>query len=209
MRSMGTPSKRRWRGPSRAAGPRSSSFRPARECSCPMGGSRSQARRSGCRTWPTRTRRWRRRGRRGCGRGRGAPARTTYRGYELFSSPPTSRTGLEVMMQLNLVEAFEVQKLGHNSAEGLHLIAEAIKGTKSDVYRYVADPKFVDVPVAELLSKEYAGIRRPLIAMDQASAFPAPGDPRRLLKTEAGGSSLRVPSPDSPEQQGGGPRRRL
>ena len=128
------------------------------------------------------------------------PVRTTYRGYELFSSPPTSRTGLEVMMQLNLVEAFEVQKLGHNSAEGLHLIAEAIKVTKSDVYRYVADPKFVDVPVAELLSKEYAGIRRPLIAMDQASAFPAPGDPRRLLKTEAGGSSLQLPSPDSPEK---------
>jgi len=128
------------------------------------------------------------------------PVRTTYRGYELFSSPPTSRTGLEVMMQLNLVEAHDVKQLGHNSAEGLHLIAEAVKVTKSDVYRYVADPKFVDVPVAELLSKQYAGVRRPLIAMERASAFPEPGDPRRLLRTEAGASSARRPSPESPEK---------
>lgn len=128
------------------------------------------------------------------------PVRATYRGYELFSSPPTSRTGLEVMMQLNLVETYDVNKLGHNSAEGLHLIAEAIKVAKSDVYRYVADPKLVDVPVGELLSKEYGAIRRPLIAMERASAFPEPGDPRRLLKTEAGASSMRPPSPDSPEK---------
>ena len=64
------------------------------------------------------------------------PVHTTYRGYDVYSSPSTSRGGLEVTMQLNLIEGFDLKKLGHNSPEFLHLVAESIKVAKADVYRY-------------------------------------------------------------------------
>ena len=71
------------------------------------------------------------------------PVRTTYRGYEVYSSPPTSRGGLEVTMQLNVIEGFDMASLEHNSADALHLIAESIKVAKADVYHFVADPDIV------------------------------------------------------------------
>jgi gamma-glutamyltranspeptidase/choline dehydrogenase-like flavoprotein len=105
------------------------------------------------------------------------PVHTTYRGYDVYSNPSTSRGGIEVLMQLNLIEGFDLKALGHNSPATLHLIAETIKLAKADVYRYVADPKFADVPTAGLLSKEYAAERRKLIDPDKAMAYPAAGDP--------------------------------
>ena len=105
------------------------------------------------------------------------PVHTTYRGYEVYSSPPTSRGGLEVMMQLNLIEGFNLKELGHNRAETLHLIAECIKLAKVDVYHNVADPKFTDIPLAGLLSKEYAARRRTLIDLTKAMAYPEAGSP--------------------------------
>ena len=55
------------------------------------------------------------------------PLHTNYRGYDVYSSPPTSRGGMEVLMQLNLIEGFDIAELGQNSAETLHLVIEAIK----------------------------------------------------------------------------------
>lgn len=104
------------------------------------------------------------------------PVRTTFRGYEVHSSPPTSRGGLEVTMQLNLVEGFDLKGMGHNSPEALHLVAEAIKVAKSDIYAYVADPAFSPVPVAAMLDKEYAARRRALIDPARAMVYPEPGD---------------------------------
>ncbi len=105
------------------------------------------------------------------------PVHTTYRGYDVYSSPSTSRGGLEVTMQLNLIEGFDLKKLGHNSPEVLHLVAESIKVAKADVYRYVADPKTTDLPVAGMLSKQYAAERRKLIDVGKAGAYPESGDP--------------------------------
>jgi gamma-glutamyltranspeptidase/glutathione hydrolase len=117
------------------------------------------------------------------------PVHTTFRGYDVYSSPPTSRGGLEVVMQLNLVEGFDLKAAGHNSARSLHLITEAIKVAKSDIYRYVADPKLVNVPVEEMTSKEHAARRRALIDPDRAVAYPAPSELRitqaRALPTGA------------------------
>ena len=64
------------------------------------------------------------------------PLHTTYRGYDIYTSPPTSRGGLEVTMQLNLVEGFDLRALGAGSAETIHLLSEAIKVAKADVYAY-------------------------------------------------------------------------
>ena len=105
------------------------------------------------------------------------PVHTKYRGYEVYSSPSTSRGGLEVTMQLNCIEAFDVEKLGHNSAELLHLVSECIKVVKADVYRYTADPTTTDMPVAGMLSKDYAARRRELIRTDAVMAFPEAGLP--------------------------------
>ncbi|MBD3770616.1 MAG: gamma-glutamyltransferase family protein [Rhodobacterales bacterium] len=101
------------------------------------------------------------------------PVRTSYRGYDVYSTPPTSRGGLEVCMQANLIERFDVSGMKPGSAELLHLQAEAIKHAKADIYAYAADPKFANVPVEAMLSKAYATDRSALI--DPARALPFPG----------------------------------
>ncbi|MDE2662193.1 MAG: gamma-glutamyltransferase family protein [Gemmatimonadota bacterium] len=105
------------------------------------------------------------------------PIHTTYRGYDIYTSPPTSRGGLEVTMQLNLVEGFDLRALGAGSAETIHLLSEAIKVAKADVYTYAADPALVDVPLDALLSKEYAAVRRSLIDPSRVMAYPGAGNP--------------------------------
>lgn len=106
------------------------------------------------------------------------PVSTTYRGYKVFSSPPASRGGLEVCLQLNLLEGFEITRYARGSTASLHLLAEAIKLAKSDIYPYVADPRSTYVPVRGLLSKDFAAGRRALIDPARAIAFPGPGDLR-------------------------------
>ena len=115
------------------------------------------------------------------------PLHTTYRGYDVYTSPPTSRGGLEVTMQLNLVEGFDLGALGPGSAEAIHLLSEAIKVAKADVYAYVADPALVDVPVDELLSKDYASARRSLIDPSRVMAYPGAGNPVRVDALQSGG----------------------
>ncbi len=105
------------------------------------------------------------------------PVHTTYRGYDVYSSPSTSRGGFEVTMQLNLIEGFDLSPLGHNSAGALHLIAESIKVAKADIYHFVADPKTTDIPTTSMLSKEFAETRRALIQSGQAMVYPDHGTP--------------------------------
>jgi gamma-glutamyltranspeptidase / glutathione hydrolase len=105
------------------------------------------------------------------------PLHTTYRGYDVYSNPSTSRGGFEVAMQLNLVEPFDLKGMGAGSAAATHVQAEAIKVGKADIYRWVADPKSFAVPQAGLLSKEYAASRRALIDPSKAGGYPAHGQP--------------------------------
>ena len=122
------------------------------------------------------------------------PVHTTYRGYDVYSSPTTSRGGLEVVMQLNLIEGFDVASLGHNSAEALHLIAESIKVAKSDVYHFVTDPKHADMPTRGMTSKEFADTRRALISPDHAMSYPDHGTPPGAEMTSAAlGAAARGP----------------
>lgn len=105
------------------------------------------------------------------------PLHTTYREHDLYSNPSTSRGGLEVLMQANIIKGFDLKASGVGSAETLHAIIESIKVAKSDVYRYVADPKLTRVPTDSLLSKEYAQSRRTLIDPLKAIAYPDAGVP--------------------------------
>jgi gamma-glutamyltranspeptidase/glutathione hydrolase len=114
------------------------------------------------------------------------PVHVAYRGYDVYSNPATSRGGIELAMQLNLVEGFDLAKMGAGSPEALHLLIEAIKVAKADVYHYVADPKFTQVPLAGLLSKAYAEERRKLIDPHKAIAYPPHGEPPRSSPSAAG-----------------------
>jgi gamma-glutamyltranspeptidase/glutathione hydrolase len=104
------------------------------------------------------------------------PLHTTYRGYDVYSNPASSRGGFEIEMALNLVEPYDLGKLGLNSAAALHLEIEAIKISKSDIYHYVADPKTTKVPSEGLLSKAYAQARGKLMEPGHAIPYPSWGD---------------------------------
>jgi gamma-glutamyltranspeptidase/glutathione hydrolase len=111
------------------------------------------------------------------------PLHTTYRGYDVYSNASTSRGGFEVLMQLNLLEGFDLSAMKAGSPQALHLQAEAIKIAKSDIYKYVADPAFTKVPVAGLLSKSFAAERRKLIDPAHAVGYPEPGNPAAFAAT--------------------------
>ncbi len=118
------------------------------------------------------------------------PVHVTYRGYDVYSNPSTSRGGVELAMQLNLVEGFDLPHMKPNSPEALHLLIEAIKVAKTDVYQYVGDPKFTQIPMAGLLSKTYAESRRKLIQSQKAIVYPDPGNPKAATAATAGLAAL-------------------
>jgi gamma-glutamyltranspeptidase/glutathione hydrolase len=124
-----------------------------------------------------------------------APIRTTYRGVDVYGCPPNSQ-GFVMLEALNILEGFDLQRMGHNSAPYLHAITEALKLSFADRNKYVADPKFAtDIPMKGLLSKEYAAIRRAIINPDRAiDGGPAPGDPGRVTSGRAAYAAPR-PSP--------------
>ena len=121
------------------------------------------------------------------------PVATSYRGFDVICSPLTSRTGLETCEQLNLMEGFDIAALPADSPQALHLIAECIKITKADVYRYAADPASSPAPVATLISKEFANQRRRLIDPARAIMFPAGaaiGNARAVARSPAPAGSV-------------------
>nr|WP_259396916.1 gamma-glutamyltransferase [Shewanella sp. SG44-2] len=84
------------------------------------------------------------------------PVRGNYRGYEVVSMPPPSSGGIHIIEMLNVLEQFPIDKLGHNTANTLHLMAETMKYAYADRSEYLGDPDFVNVPAKQLTSKEYA-----------------------------------------------------
>jgi len=107
-----------------------------------------------------------------------------YRGVEVYECPPNSQ-GFVMLEALNILEGFDLKKMGHNSAPYLHAVTEALKLSFADRNKYVADPKFVpNIPMKGLLSKEYAAVRRQAIDPNKAIVGePAPGDPTRMTTT--------------------------
>ena len=104
------------------------------------------------------------------------PTSVTYRGYSVYKQSFNSQ-GPALLQTLNLLETFDLQSMGHNSADYLHVLVEAMKLAYADRDSYYADPEFVRVPAKGLLSKEYARERAKLIDMKQASRQLRAGDP--------------------------------
>lgn len=94
--------------------------------------------------------------------------RGTYRGHEITSMPPPSSGGVHLVQILNILEGFDLKAAGHNSADAIHLFAEASKLAYADRSEYLGDPGFVQVPVKGLTSKKYAEGLRALIDPQKA-----------------------------------------
>ena len=84
------------------------------------------------------------------------PARGSYRGYEIASMPPPSSGGVHLIQMLNILEPFPLGKFGHNGAESIHLMAEAMKLAYADRAQHLGDPDFWSVPSKGLTAKAYA-----------------------------------------------------
>ena len=82
------------------------------------------------------------------------PLTTTYRGYQVVAMPPPSSGGVHLIQMLNALENWDLKKLGHNSSYYIHLLAEVMKQAYLDRSVYLGDNDFVNVPVAQLTSKE-------------------------------------------------------
>jgi gamma-glutamyltranspeptidase/glutathione hydrolase len=107
------------------------------------------------------------------------PVSTTYRGYEVYQLPPNGQ-GIAVLQMLNLLEPYKLADMGHNSIEYLHLLVEAKKLVFADRARFYADPTMAQIPVAELISKQYAERQRQRIDPNKAAIDVPPGDPQLM-----------------------------
>src|SRR6266566_927191 len=135
------------------------------------------------------------------------PVSTNYRGYDVFELPPNGQ-GIAALQILNILEEFDLRVMGRNSPETLHTMIEAKKIAWADRAKFYADPAFAKIPLAGLLSKEYAAERGKLIDPNHAAkkveaGNPADGaraPPRRSAEVSARGrasSSLPIDDGDT------------
>jgi gamma-glutamyltranspeptidase/glutathione hydrolase len=105
------------------------------------------------------------------------PVKIEYHGHTVYKCGAWTQ-GPYLLQTLRMLEDFDFAKSGHNSPATIHTTLEAMKLALADRDVFYADPDFADVPLTELLSKEYAQMRRPLIDANRASLEQRPGDPR-------------------------------
>jgi len=104
------------------------------------------------------------------------PVSTDYRGWKIYELPPNSQ-GVAALEMLNILETFPLFNYAPSSLEDLHLKIEAQKLAYEDLRRYVADPRFAQVPTGGMISKNYARQRAALIQPGEANCAAAPGKP--------------------------------
>jgi gamma-glutamyltranspeptidase/glutathione hydrolase len=120
--------------------------------------------------------------------------RGTYRGYEIISAPPPSSGGTVLIESLNILEGYDLAKLGDRSAQSIHYITEAFRRAFFDRAEFMGDPDFSKIPVAQLIDKKYGEAWRNSIDSDHAS-------PSEDLKRPAIFSELEQYAAAHPEPQ--------
>jgi len=98
------------------------------------------------------------------------PVRGAYRGYEIISAPPPSSGGVALVEALNVLEGYDLAKLGNRSAAAIHLIAEAFRRAFYDRAEFMGDPDFSPIPVPQLVDKKYGEAWRASLDPRHASA---------------------------------------
>ncbi len=104
------------------------------------------------------------------------PVSTNYRGYDVWELPPNGQ-GIAALQMLNLIEPYDVRKMGRGSADWYHLFLEAKKLAFADRAKFYADPAFNKLPIEQLISKKYAAERGKLLNMQAAAKDVLPGNP--------------------------------
>ncbi|HEV2299417.1 MAG TPA: gamma-glutamyltransferase [Candidatus Acidoferrales bacterium] len=106
------------------------------------------------------------------------PLSIDYHGWTIYELPPNGQ-GIAALEMLTIMSHFPLAQFGHNSVDALHAMIEAKKLAYADLLRYIGDPKFSKIPVAGLLSPEYAAERAKLIDMTKANCSVEAGTPPR------------------------------
>src|SRR4030088_2010058 len=96
--------------------------------------------------------------------------RGTYRGYEVISAPPPSSGGTVLIESLNILEGYDLTKLGNRSAQSIHFTTELLRRAFFDRAEFMGDPDFSKIPVAQLIDKKYGAAWRESIDLAHASA---------------------------------------
>ncbi len=115
------------------------------------------------------------------------PVKVQYRGYTVCKCD-TWTQGPYLCQTLRLLEGFALKKMGHLSADYIHVLTEALKLGFADRDEYYGDPLFADVPLKALLCDDYTKLRRSLIDMNRASTEVRPGDPVRMKAVKGRGT---------------------
>ena len=97
--------------------------------------------------------------------------RTSYRGYQVVTMPPTASGGLVLLQTLNILENFNLREQGHNSANAIHLLSESMKRGYADRTRFHGDPDYFPVPIDQLINKDYSKERA--LSIDLNSVTPS------------------------------------
>src|SRR5208283_387218 len=122
------------------------------------------------------------------------PVRGSYRGYDIISAPPPSSGGVALVEILNILEGFDLAKLGNRSGDAIHLEAEAFRRAFYDRADFMGDSDFAKVPVAQLIDKKYAAAWRDSIDPSHAS-------PSKQLKRPSFGELERVAQSHQPVRE--------
>ncbi len=108
------------------------------------------------------------------------PLSIDYRGYTVYKCDFWTQ-GPSFLQMLRILEGYDLKSMGWNRPDTVHLMVETMKLCLADRDVWYADPLFADVPAKQLLSPEYAKLRRSLIDMNKSSQKQLPGDPRNML----------------------------
>jgi len=127
------------------------------------------------------------------------PVRGTYRGYEVISAPPPSSGGAVLIEILNILEGYDLSKMGGRSAQSMHYTIEAFRRAFFDRAEFMGDPDFAKIPVAQLIDKRYAAAWEETIDPAHATASKDLKRPAIFSELEqyASGHSPATASPES------------
>ncbi|MDI1287163.1 MAG: gamma-glutamyltransferase [Reyranella sp.] len=113
-----------------------------------------------------------------------APIRGRYRGWEIVGPPPPAASGVHITQMLNILEAYDIARLGFGTVDTLHLLAEVLKIAFADRARASGDPDFIKVPVERIVAKAYADERRAGLDLARATNWTSGLETAGLLPAE-------------------------
>jgi gamma-glutamyltranspeptidase / glutathione hydrolase len=128
------------------------------------------------------------------------PIRGSYRGYEVISAPPPSSGGTVLVESLNILEGYDLAKMGNRSAQSIHYTTEAFRRAFFDRAEFMGDPDFSKIPVAQLIDKKYGTAWRDSIDATRASPSQELKRPEIFAELEeyAAAHPQPVAQPESP-----------